>query len=77
MIPQLTVLRNIELPLYYLGWEQEESEKRATELAESVGLGGRLDHKPTELSGGQMQRVAIARALAMDPDIILYYVVEK
>lgn len=71
LIPQLTVLRNIELPLYYLGWEQEESEKRATELAESVGLGGRLDHKPTELSGGQMQRVAIARALANDPQILL------
>ena len=71
LIPQLTVLRNIELPLYYLGWEQEESEKRATELAESVGLGGRLDHKPTELSGGQMQRVAIARALANDPKILL------
>jgi putative ABC transport system ATP-binding protein len=71
LIPQLSVLRNIELPLYYLGWEKEDSEKRATELAESVGLGGRLDHKPTELSGGQMQRVAIARALANDPQILL------
>jgi putative ABC transport system ATP-binding protein len=71
LIPQLTVLRNIELPLYYLGWEQEESEERARELAESVGLGKRLDHKPTELSGGQMQRVAIARALANDPKILL------
>jgi putative ABC transport system ATP-binding protein len=71
LIQQLTVLRNIELPLYYLGWEQEESEKRARELAEMVGLGGRLDHKPTELSGGQMQRVAIARALANDPKILL------
>ncbi len=71
LIPQLTVLRNIELPLYYLGWEQEESEMRARELAESVGLGGRMDHKPTELSGGQMQRVAIARALANDPKILL------
>jgi putative ABC transport system ATP-binding protein len=71
LIPQLTVLRNIELPLYYLGWEQEDSEARAKELAESVGLGMRLDHKPTELSGGQMQRVAIARALANDPKILL------
>jgi putative ABC transport system ATP-binding protein len=71
LIPQLTVLRNIELPLYYLGWEQEESEARARELAESVGLGTRLEHKPTELSGGQMQRVAIARALANDPKILL------
>jgi len=71
LIPQLSVLRNIELPLYYLGWEPEDSIKRAKELAMSVGLEGRLDHKPTELSGGQMQRVAIARALANDPDILL------
>jgi len=71
LIPQLSVLRNIELPLYYLGWEPEDSMKRAKELAMSVGLEGRLDHKPTELSGGQMQRVAIARALANDPDILL------
>jgi putative ABC transport system ATP-binding protein len=71
LIPQLTVLRNIELPLYYLGWEPEESAKRAKELALSVGLEGRLEHKPTELSGGQMQRVAIARALANEPKILL------
>jgi putative ABC transport system ATP-binding protein len=71
LIPQLTVLRNIELPLYYLGWEPEDSMKRAEELAVSVGLEGRLEHKPTELSGGQMQRVAIARALANDPKILL------
>jgi putative ABC transport system ATP-binding protein len=71
LIPQLSVLRNIELPLYYLGWEPEDSTKRAKELAHSVGLEGRLDHKPTELSGGQMQRVAIARALANDPEILL------
>jgi putative ABC transport system ATP-binding protein len=71
LIPQLTVLRNIELPLYYLGWAPEDSAKRAKELALSVGLEGRLDHKPTELSGGQMQRVAIARALANDPKILL------
>ena len=71
LIPQLSVLRNIELPLYYLGWEKAASEERAKELAASVGLEGRLDHKPTELSGGQMQRVAIARALANDPKILL------
>ncbi len=71
LIPQLTVQRNIELPLYYLGWEEEESAKRAKELASMVGLEGRLDHRPTELSGGQMQRVAIARALANDPQILL------
>lgn len=71
LIPQLTVQRNIELPLYYLGWDAQRSAERARELAHSVGLGERLDHRPTELSGGQMQRVAIARALANDPQILL------
>lgn len=70
LIPQLTVQRNIELPLYYLGWEARQSAERAKELAEQVGLGDRLGHRPTELSGGQMQRVAIARALANDPQVI-------
>jgi putative ABC transport system ATP-binding protein len=71
LVPQLSVQRNIELPLYYLGWDEGESGERAKELAKSVGLEGRLDHKPTELSGGQMQRVAIARALANNPEILL------
>jgi putative ABC transport system ATP-binding protein len=71
LIPQLTVLKNIELPLYYLGWNAEESEQRAVELANMVALGDRLNHKPVELSGGQMQRVAIARALANDPEVLL------
>lgn len=71
LIPQLTVLRNIELPLYYLGLDAQQSSKRATEIAIKVGLGDRLNHRPTELSGGQMQRVAIARALAGEPHIIL------
>ena len=62
LIPQLTVQRNIELPLYYLGWDAQRSAARAAELANTVGLEGRLHHRPTELSGGQMQRVAIARA---------------
>jgi putative ABC transport system ATP-binding protein len=70
LIPQLTVQRNIELPLYYLGWEASSSAERARELAEKVGLTERLHHRPAELSGGQMQRVAIARALANDPQII-------
>ena len=70
LIPQLTVQRNIELPLYYLGWDAIQSAQRAEELAEEVGLGGRVHHRPTELSGGEMQRVAIARALANDPQII-------
>src|SRR4030042_1994943 len=62
LIPQLTVQRNVELPLYYLGWEAESSAERARELAEKVGLKERLHHRPAELSGGEMQRVAIARA---------------
>ena len=70
LIPQLTVQRNIELPLYYLGWDAQRSATRARELAGMVGLDGRLHHLPTELSGGQMQRVAIARALANDPEIL-------
>jgi putative ABC transport system ATP-binding protein len=71
LIPQLTVQRNIELPLHYLGWDEEKSSVRARELAERVGLSERLHHRPAELSGGQMQRVAIARALANDPQIIV------
>ena len=71
LIPQLTVQKNIELPLYYLGWEAHKSAERAIELAASVGLEDRLNHRPTELSGGQMQRVAIARALANDPPVLL------
>ena len=70
LIPQLTVQRNIELPLYYLGWDARESAARAKQLAEQVGLADRVGHRPTELSGGQMQRVAIARALANDPQVI-------
>ena len=70
LIPQLTVQRNIELPLYYLGWDASQSAAHAKELAEQVGLGDRVGHRPTELSGGQMQRVAIARALANDPHVI-------
>jgi putative ABC transport system ATP-binding protein len=71
LIPQLTVQRNIELPLYYLGWDAVRSTERARELAHKVGLEGRLNHRPQELSGGQMQRVAIARAIANNPQIIL------
>jgi putative ABC transport system ATP-binding protein len=71
LIPQLTVQRNIELPLYYLGWDSARSAERAKELAQKVGLEGRLHHHPMELSGGEMQRVAIARALANDPQILL------
>ncbi len=71
LIQQLTVLENIEVPLYYQGRPQHESRAIAMRLAERVGLGDRTDHRPYELSGGQQQRVAVARALANDPLIIL------
>lgn len=71
LIPQLTVLENIEVPMFYRGLPEHESRERALLLAERVGLGDRIDHRPTELSGGQQQRVAIARALANDPLVIL------
>ena len=71
LIQQLTVVENIELPLFYQGHPEDESRRIAIELACRVGLETRLDHKPFELSGGQQQRVAIARALANDPLIIL------
>lgn len=71
LIPQLTVRENIELPLYYLDWDIDDSAARAAAMAERVGLAGRLDHRPAELSGGEQQRVAIARALATDPALLL------
>ena len=71
LIQQLSVLENIEVPLFYQGRSERESRQVATKLAKRVGLGTRLDHKPFELSGGQQQRVAIARALANDPLFIL------
>jgi putative ABC transport system ATP-binding protein len=71
LLPHITAQENVELPMLFGGIKPAERKKRAAELLSLVGLGERLDHKPTELSGGQMQRVAIARALAMTPDIIL------
>jgi putative ABC transport system ATP-binding protein len=71
LIQQLTVVENIEVPLYYQGRPEHESREMATKLAALVGLDARLDHKPTELSGGQQQRVAIARALVNNPLVIL------
>lgn len=70
LIQQLTVVENIELPLFYQGWPEEKSREVSVKLAERVGLSNRLNHKPQELSGGQQQRVAIARALANDPIVI-------
>jgi putative ABC transport system ATP-binding protein len=71
LIPQLDVLENILVPLFYQDDPPEDGEERARILAERVGLGKRLGHKPMELSGGQQQRVAIARALVNDPAIVL------
>ena len=70
LIAQLTVLENIEVPLFYQGWTESASRQRSLELAKLVGLEHRMNHRPNELSGGQRQRVAIARALANDPSII-------
>lgn len=71
LLPQITSYENVEMPLLFGGVSKRARRERVHELLERVGLAERMDHKPTELSGGQMQRVAIARALAMQPDIIL------
>ena len=72
LLPQYTVVENIELPLVYQGVPLDSRTKdRCIALAEMVGLGTRLDHRPLQLSGGQQQRVAIARALVNDPQVIL------
>lgn len=71
LLPRLTALENVELPMMYKGVPLKKRRKRAKELLELVGLGDRINHKPTQLSGGQMQRVAIARALANEPSYIL------
>jgi putative ABC transport system ATP-binding protein len=71
LVPQLTALDNIEVPLFYQGIHRRERRRRSLELAERVGLGPRARHKPMELSGGEQQRVAVARALANDPIILL------
>jgi putative ABC transport system ATP-binding protein len=71
LIAQLTVLENIEVPLHYQGALDTGARRRCRELAEMVGLGDRLNHRPNQLSGGQQQRVAIARSLANDPVFIL------
>ena len=71
LIQQLTVVENIEVPLYYQGRSEHDSRRIAVQYAERVGLADRLHHKPFELSGGQQQRVAIARALVNDPLVIL------
>ncbi len=71
LIPQLNVLENIEVPLFYQGVHEAEARDRAQALAARMGLSDRLRHKPMELSGGQQQRVAIARSLVCDPILML------
>ncbi len=71
LIAQLNVIENIEVPMYYQGFSEQESKDRALELARMVGLEDRIGHRPSELSGGQQQRVAIARSLSNNPLIVL------
>ena len=71
LIPTLTALENVELPMALTRVSQKEQREKATQLLDAVDLGHRLEHRPKELSMGEMQRVAIARALANDPEIIL------
>jgi len=71
LLPQISAYENVEMPLLFGGVPRRKRRERVEDLLGRVGLADRMEHRPTELSGGEMQRVAIARSLAMDPDLLL------